>query len=499
MIEPDKRKAIFLLHEGGMGVREIARRLGQSRNTVRAVILEKGAVPPVIRKGKIQIDEELLRRLFKECDGWKQRIHEKLLEDEGVKVTYPTLTRMLRTLGLGRREKARCDRVPDEPGAEMQHDTTSYVVELGGKQTKVIASLLYLRYSKRRYLRFYRSFNRFKMKCFLHEALTFWGCAAQQCVIDNTNLARLRGTGKLAVIVPEMEAFGKQYGFKFLCHELKHPNRKAGEERSFWTVETNFLPGRKFESLEDMNHQGFEWATVRMYHRPVSKTHLIPAKAFEHERAYLIALPPHLPAPYRVHSRGIDQYGYVSFDSNYYWVPGEGRGELQVLEYTDRLKIYQSGALLAEYALAADGVTNALFSPEDLPKPRHQPKNRKQPTVEEEKRLRCMAEVVGAYLDFALEPKGIERHRFLRGLFRLAQQMTAALFLKTVERALKYRITEIETLRRIALMQLSDGLETLPSAEVDESYEERDAYVEGRLTDAPDFSAYDDLLEDGNG
>jgi hypothetical protein len=48
------------------------------------------------------------------------------------------------------------------------------------------------------------------------------------------------------VIVPEMEAFAKQYGFVFRCHEIKHCNRKAGEERSFWTVETNFLPGRTF-------------------------------------------------------------------------------------------------------------------------------------------------------------------------------------------------------------------------------------------------------------
>ena len=71
----------------------------------------------------------------------------------------------------------------------------------------------------------------------------FWGHAAPVCIIDNTNLARLRGTGQDAVIVPEMEAFAKQYGFRFVCHEQGHPNRKAGEERSFWTVETNFLAG----------------------------------------------------------------------------------------------------------------------------------------------------------------------------------------------------------------------------------------------------------------
>src|SRR5439155_671449 len=185
----------------------------------------------------------------------------------------------------------------------------------------VIASLLYLRYSKRRYLQFFRKFNRFRMKCFLHTALMFWGYAGRICVIDNTNLARLRGTGRNAVIVPEMAAFATAHGFRFVCHEKGHANRKAGEERSFWTVETNFFPGRHFSSLEDLNQQALEWSTVRMEHRPVSKTGLIPAQAFEQERAALVALPAHLPAPYLCHERKTDQYGYVPFDGNYYWIP----------------------------------------------------------------------------------------------------------------------------------------------------------------------------------
>ena len=153
--------------------------------------------------------------------------------------------------------------------------------------------MLYLRYSKRQYLRFYRSFNRFAMKCFLHEALMFWGYSARQCIIDNTNLARWKGTGKQAVIVPEMVAFGQTYGFEFVCHAIGHPNRKAGEERSFWTLETNFLPGRQFASLEDLNQQARVWATERMEQRPMSKSRLIPAKLFEHERGYLLELNEH--------------------------------------------------------------------------------------------------------------------------------------------------------------------------------------------------------------
>ena len=499
MIEPEKRKAIFLLHQEGMGMREIARRLAVSRTVVREIVRQGGEVPARVRRDKIHLDEELLRRLFAECEGWRQRVHEKLLEEEGVEVAYPTLTRMLRELGLGRAEKARCDRVADEPGAEIQHDTSPYTVELGGQPTAIIGSSLYLRYSKRRYLRFYPRFDRFGMKCFLHEALSYWGYTAGICIIDNTNLARLRGSGEDAVIVPEMEAFAKERGFKFVCHEKGHANRKAGEERSFWTVETNFFPGRTFRDFEDLNAQAFGWATERMYHRPLTKSRIIPAVAFEHERAYLTQVPPHLPAPYRVHERGTDQYGYIAFGANYYWVPGKRRDKIRVLEYGDRLQLYRARELLSEYKLPAVGVRNQKFSPEGLPKPCYEPKNRKRPTVEEEKRLRAMGEVVGAYLDFALKPMGNQRHRFLRELFRLTQQMTPALFLKTVERALKYRIVSIETLRRIAGIYMNDGVELLPSAEVDESYEARETYQEGRLSDAPDFSAYDNMLEEHDG
>ena len=349
-----------------MSLQEIAQRLQISRNTVRTILAQKGEMPVRVRQDKIRVDAELLQQLYQECEGWAQRVHEKLIEEHGVRVAYSTLTRMLRQLdlkGSATSPQRRCGRVPDQPGAEMQHDTSPYVVALGDQRVRLTASLLYLRYSKRRYLRFYRVFNRFRMKCFLHEALMFWRHAAPQCIIDNTNLARLRGTGREAVMVPEMEAFAKQYGFHFVCHEKGHANRKAGEERSFWTVETNFFPGRRFQSLEDLNQQAREWATVRLEQRPVAKSHLIPAQAFEQERAVLIALPAHLPPPYQVHERGTDQYGYAAFEGNYYWVPGSSRQDVKILEYSERLKIYQGRQCLVEYCLPADGVHNQPIQP----------------------------------------------------------------------------------------------------------------------------------------
>jgi len=486
MIEADKRKAVFLLHQEGHSVREIGRLLSLSRNTVRTIIAQGGApATPRPRADKQALDEALLRRLYQECQGHIQRVYEKLLEEEGVKVAYSTLTRRLRELGISDPPKTRCHQVPDEPGTEMQHDTSPYQVELAGRRTRLIASLIYLRYSKRRYLRFYRAFDRFRMKCFFHEALTFWGYAAGQCIIDNTNLARLRGTGANAVIHPEMEAFARQYGFVYRCHELKHSDRKAGEERSFWFVATNFLPGRIFGSLEDLNRQAFEWSTTRLDNKPQGKAGLIPARAFEHERTYLVAVPAQLPAPYKVHGRGTDEYGFMSFGANYYWVPGTRRDEVKVLEYSDRLKIFQAGQCLAEYPLPADGVRSAKFSPEGQPPPPHHPHNRHHPTQLEEKHLRALAPAVSAYLDYALPTKGLARHQFLRRLLTLSRKMSVELFGQTLERARKYRITDLETVQNIAWLYLQAGPGQVPLVEIDGAFREREAYREGSLTDPP--------------
>ena len=253
MLDEEFRIAVYCLHNEGMGNREIARRLKISRNTVKKIIYQKGELPLADRKDKKCIDTDLLQNLYLKCDGRIQRVHEKLTEEKNIQIGYSTLCRLLQELKISAPQNSRCDQKPDIPGDEMQHDTSEYHTLFEGKKVTVIASLLYYRYSKIRYLKFYRSFNRFKMKCFFHEALNYWGYCAKTCIIDNTNLARLRGSGKKAVIVPEMETFAKRYGFEFKCHEINHSNRKAGNERSFYTVETNFFAGRNFSNLEDLN------------------------------------------------------------------------------------------------------------------------------------------------------------------------------------------------------------------------------------------------------
>lgn len=428
MIEADRRKSIYLLHEQGMALREIALRMGVARSTAAAIVAAKGAPVEPARPCRVALDLEVVRELYAECQGYVQRVHEKLAE-RGVHLPYPTLTRRIRELGIGTPPAARAAEVPDVPGMEMQHDTSVYAVKLAERKVRLNASLLYLRFSKRKYLRFYPIFNRFRMKCFFHEALTFWGNAAALCIIDNTNLARQAGsgTGKHAVIVPEMEAFARRYGTRFQCHEVKHADRKAGEERSFWTVETNFFPGRTFTNLEDLNAQAFQWATERMEQRMQGKSRVIPAVAFEQERPYLCDVPGDLPAPFLDHERGVDQYGYASFQGNYYYVPGAGRGEVKILEYAARLVIYRDHQPLAEYLLPPPGISGEKYAPPGTPQVRGEPERRRG-SDGEQRRLRSLGPEAAAFLDYALPQVGRYRHDYLRKLLGLSRRMSAALF-----------------------------------------------------------------------
>ena len=116
MIDAEKRKAVYLLHKEGMSVRELARRLDLSRNTVREIIEQSGALSIKRRSDRKLVDEAKLTKLHADCKGFVQRMHEKLMEEDGLDLGYSTLTRLVRELGLGVVEETRDAKVPDEPG-----------------------------------------------------------------------------------------------------------------------------------------------------------------------------------------------------------------------------------------------------------------------------------------------------------------------------------------------------------------------------------------------
>lgn len=84
------------------------------------------------------------------------------------------------------------------------------------------------------------------------------------CVWATPALAtRQRGTGEAMTPVPEMAAFSQRFGFTWKAHEIGDANRSAHVERSFYHVGRNFLVGRSFTDLRDLNQQAREWCEAK--------------------------------------------------------------------------------------------------------------------------------------------------------------------------------------------------------------------------------------------
>lgn len=475
----------------GVSRKAIARQLRIDIKTVRA-ILRSGCVREARKQSdKALIDDALLSQLHRDCRGYVQRMHEIVTEEHGVRIGYSTLSRLVRSKGLGVVTPQRSGHVPDMPGEEMQHDTSEHTIRIGSSKQKLISSGIYLRYSKMRYVRFYRRFNRFTMKCFIDEALRHWGYCARTCIIDNTHLAILIGSGSSASMTPEMDSFADNYGFTWKAHAIGHANRKAGTERNFYTIETNFLPGRTFASLENLNTQAIEWATVRYAKRPQAKTKLVPLELFETEKSALVKLPDYAAAPYLPYKRCVDQYGYCSFDGNFYWVPETTNvPSVTVLHYAHHLRIMNGTHEIARYDIAADGVKNEKIGPSGHTiLPRYAPKNRKLGCEQEETRLRELGEPVGAYLDTVKSAQRGVAHRpaFIRGLYALQKQLGASLFMAALNRAMDYQVYNLAAIERIAhqIVQADSG-GSIRAPDTSDEYRKRDAFRDGQFTDEHD-------------
>jgi transposase len=496
MIDRDRVAAAHTLYRQGVGRKAIARQLRINVKTLRA-ILREGCGDDVReykqRDDRIVVDEVLLDKLYADCCGYIQRMHEILTEEHGIDIGYSTLTRLVRGKKHAQKHPDRSERHPDIPGDEMQHDTSEHMVRIGGVKQKFISCGIYLRYSKMRYVRFYRRFNRFVMKCFIDEALRHWGYCARRCIIDNTNLAVFSGTGSSAIMNPEAVSFADNYGFVWKAHERGHANRKAGKERNFYTIEENFLPGRTFSSPEDLNRQAVEWATVRFAKRPQSKTKLIPCELFETEKSSLIKLPDFICSPYLPHGRLVDQYGYCSFDGNYYWIPETvASRKVTVLQYASHLRIMDGRREVQQYDIPADGVKNELVVPPGhAPQNRYAPKNRKLGCDREERLLRQTGGEAGAYLDMVKKDGGRQYGAFVRKLYSLYGMLGASLFADALRRANAYGVHDFSAVERIARQILLAATATSPSttcaALEHEDYRNRPAYRDGRFSDENDF------------
>lgn len=455
MLTTDTRAAILRLRREGHGLRTIARALGVSRNAVRRVVgSATEQVPPLERAQSLSPHLETIQALYLDCKGNLVRVHEKL-EDATVSVPYSTLTAFCRRHGIGVKPKQRAGRYHFEPGEEMQHDTSPHTVVVDGKPRKLPCASVVLCHSRMLFAHVYPSFKRFTCKVFLTDALVFFGGSAGRCMVDNTSVVVARGTGKHAVFAPEMEAFGRRFGFDFAAHEVGDANRSARVERPFHYIENNFYPGRTFSDLADLNCQLLAWC--QSANRKLKRVlHAAPVELFAAERARLVPLPLVVPPVTEVHSRRVDLEGYVHLHTNRYSVPDALIGRaVSVHETKDRVRVFVGHRVQAEHERVADGARLRRMLPAHRHPGRTHTPAAHLPALPEETLLRAVGPTFSTFVDQLRQTHGGRAVRAIRQLHRLYLDYETEVLQEVLCRALAHGLMDLHRIERMVLRHIA--------------------------------------------
>lgn len=456
MLDRETRTVILRLRAEGQGILPIAKALNVSPNSVRKVLSEATVeVPQLNRLSSAQPHHERIVELYANCQGNLVRVHEEL-SAEGISIPYSTLTGYCRREGIGVKPIKRSGRYEFEPGEEMQHDTSPHRVMVGGKMLLLQCASVVLCFSRMLYAQAYTTFNRFYCKVFLTEAIrSFFRGAAKRCMVDNTSVVIASGTGKNAIVAPEMVAFSDRFGFVFVAHEKGDANRSARVEGPFYYIERNFYPGRTFEDLSDLNRQLSDWC-ARKSHRFITDLQARPIELYQTERLHLEPLPLYIPEVYDLYSRMVNLEGNIQLHTNRYSVPDELLGQrVQVRESIDKVRIYRGHKLVAEHRREPEGKRAIVVEKKHRTPGRRPPRSSGTPVLEEEKTLCAAAPELDRFVQkLRKEARGKPLWR-IRKLYRFYLDYPTEALCKAVERALEYGLTDLGRIEQMTLRNVA--------------------------------------------
>ncbi|ETR68828.1 MAG: integrase family protein [Candidatus Magnetoglobus multicellularis str. Araruama] len=284
------------------------------------------------------------------------RVRQLLAEDHRIDIPYSSLTHLGRQLGLREPKKKQSGKYVFEAGSEMQHDTTIYKIQIGNEIMRLSCAGLILGYSRMSYIQFFPRFTRFEALFFLTDAFQYMGGVCKRCTIDNTSVLVAEGSGPDAIISEKVRQFGVYFGTTFIPHAIGHADRKAHVERLFSYVEGNFLSGRTFSSIPDLNKQAKLWCDQESNVKAKRSLGMSPNQAIISERPFLIPLPDYIPPIYESQYRIVDIYGNVHLDTNRYSVPYQYIGQkVEVQKHIDSVIIYANRKKIAQHSRIIDG------------------------------------------------------------------------------------------------------------------------------------------------
>jgi transposase len=240
-------------------------------------------------------------------------------------------------------------RYETEPGEQAQMDWgIAHYIDEKGKIHKTPVFVMILGNSRSKYVEFTKRCDIYSLLRCMVNAFEYYG-GVPEVVLSDRMKTVINGieAGK-PIWNSRFEDFAADMGFVPKVCRARRPQTKGKVERLVDYVKNNFLPGRQFKDLHDLNSQALEWCRKAdsKVHRTTGE---IPLEALSKE--------PLLPLPdkaicnkYRWETRKITRDGFVSYDGAKYGMPWQYSGrEVRVRICGDFFEAYYGEVRIARH------------------------------------------------------------------------------------------------------------------------------------------------------
>ena len=308
----------------GVTQREIARRLGINRRTVRR--LAEADEPPRYERAATgsMLDplEPVIRRLIEEWPGIKApRVTELLREDYGYGGSVDLVRR--RIAAIRPRAVRPAQRTGYRPGQVLQVDWAemSSRPRIAGRERRVYALICSLPFSGASTAHF--SFD-MTIESFLEghvRAFDWLGGVPRECVYDNLRSAVARRERDVITWNPRFVQLRGHYAFHATACTPETPREKGAVEAAVRHTKTGFWPARRFGSLPELDALYASWRDrVALPRRHATGRHIV-AERLAVERAALRPLPPVVFDAAGRRSSRVPLDGYLKHAGSFYRAP----------------------------------------------------------------------------------------------------------------------------------------------------------------------------------
>lgn len=291
-LSEEQQKQIREVFRQTGSVRRTSITTGHCRKVVRRVLYspQRVAAPKTRpRKSKLDPFAARIQRLVLEQRLSAVRVLEDIRE-LGYDGGYSILKEHIRSI---RPRHLPVPRPPIDhpPGQEGQMDWSPHNVILGGRRTVVHTGSIVLCFSRYLFMRHCPDQTLASVIRLHEEAFTEIGAVPEIMTYDNmTTVGRHTGPGTVW-LNPAFERFADEWGFKVVILAPGRKERHGKVERPFRYIEDNFLKGREFTDLEDLNTKADLWRAQKANVRIHGTTRERPVDRLAREKSLLKPVP----------------------------------------------------------------------------------------------------------------------------------------------------------------------------------------------------------------